>query len=200
MNWLAHLYLSGLDPRFRVGNVLPDLASARQLSGLPEPYQLGIRCHRQIDIFTDAHPRVKRCVARFPKPFRRYGGILTDVYFDYFLARDWGRYSAVPLRGFIDEFYRDLDICLPEIPAEGARAFHRMREQDWLGSYRELSGIVDILKRISGRLRRPFDLSGSVTFFAEHESAFQDDFQAFFPELMTHAGRDCARLTPRYAS
>lgn len=188
MNWLAHLYLSDANTQFRVGNLLPDLTSAPQLVELPEPYQQGIRRHRQIDIFTDKHPRWKACVSRFPSPYRRYGGILTDVYFDYFLARDWASFSTVPLHRFIDEFYLGLVICLPEIPAPAAAALDRMRQEDWLGSYQRISGIGDILRRISRRLRRPFDLSGSLPFFAEQESTFGDDFHAFFPELMRHVG------------
>jgi len=186
MNWLAHLYLSEPNPQFRVGNLLPDLTSAAQLASLPEPFQKGIRCHRQIDRFTDAHPRFKSCVSRFQKPYRRYGGILTDVYFDHFLARDWSKYSPVPLSHFIDEVYHDIELCLPEVPAEAGQHLNRMRHANWLGSYHTVPGIQQILHRVSGRLRRPFDLSASLPMFEAYESAFADDFHAFFPELMEH--------------
>jgi acyl carrier protein phosphodiesterase len=186
MNWLAHLYLSEPSPQFRVGNLLPDLASSSQLLGLPENYQEGIQRHRQIDRFTDAHPRWKACVSRFPSPYRRFGGVLTDVYFDHLLAREWPKYSMVPLRCFIDEFYRDLEICLPQIPARACVVLHHMRQEDWLGSYQRTSGIMDILKRISCRLRKPFDLSASLPIFEKHELEFRDDFHAFFPDLMGH--------------
>jgi acyl carrier protein phosphodiesterase len=195
MNWLAHLYLSESTPQFRVGNLLPDLAPASQLRALPDVYQDGIRRHRQIDIFTDTHPRWKSCVSRFPSPYRRYGGILTDVYFDHFLARDWHKYSSVPLRSFIADFYLELEICLPEIPAYAAAALDRMREQDWLGSYDRIGGIRGILQRISHRLRRPFDLAASLPIFEEHQSAFHDDFHAFFPELMRHVDMGQPRET-----
>jgi acyl carrier protein phosphodiesterase len=186
MNWLAHLYLSEPTPQFRVGNLLPDLAPASQLRSLSVQYQLGIRRHRQIDTFTDAHPRWKSCRWRFPPPYRRFGAILTDVYFDHLLARDWSKYSAIPLRRFIDEFYSQLHICVPEVPAHAAAVLNRMREQDWLGSYAQIAGIRDTLKRMSYRLRRPFDLSSSLAFLEENASGFHDDFHAFFPELMSH--------------
>jgi acyl carrier protein phosphodiesterase len=190
MNWLAHLYLSEPTPQFRVGNLLPDLVPASRLRPLPESYQQGIRCHRQIDAFTDAHQRWKSCVLRFPPPYRRFGGILTDVYFDHLLARDWTMYSDGPLRQFIDDFYCDLENCLPELPPHAAVVLDRMREQDWLGSYPHTAGISGILKRISRRLRRPFDLSSSLTIFEENEPGFNDDFHAFFPELMRHVQRE----------
>jgi acyl carrier protein phosphodiesterase len=187
MNWLAHLYLSEPDAEFRVGNLLPDLTSAARLGHLAEPYQKGIRCHRQIDVFTDSHPRVQSCMRRFPPPYRRFGGILTDVYFDYFLARDWAEYSSVPLPDFISEIYRDIEACSSVIPAEANPPLQRMREEDWLGRYHHIAGVTDILGRIGRRMRRPFDLAGSLPIFQQHESAFLEDFQAFFPELKAHS-------------
>ena len=186
MNWLAHLYLSEPTPEFRIGNLLPDLASAAQLAGLSESFQRGIRCHRAIDRFADAHPLFKACVSRFPKPYRRYAGILTDVYFDHVLARDWSRYSGVPLPRFIAEVYRDVESCLPAVPSDAGLHLQYMRQADWLGSYDTVPGITGILRRISRRLRRPFDLDGSLPIFEMHEPAFTADFHAFFPELMAH--------------
>jgi acyl carrier protein phosphodiesterase len=186
MNWLAHLYLSEPTPQFRVGNLLPDLASGSRLASLPEPYQQGIRRHRQIDAFTDRHPRVKSCVSRFSKPYRRYGGILTDVYFDHFLARDWAKYSKISLAEFISDAYGDIEVCLPDVPAEVAHVLWRMRSENWLASYDHIAGITETLRRISFRFRRPFDLSRSLPVFQEHEADFADDFHAFFLELTMH--------------
>jgi len=186
MNWLAHLYLSKPDAEFRVGNLLPDLTSAAQLAFLPEPYQKGIRCHRQIDLFTDSHPLVRSCVRRFAPPYRRFGSILTDVYFDHFLARHWPEYSRVPLPDFIREIYRDIETCSSVIPTEANQRLQRMREEDWLGRYHHIAGVAEILGRIGRRFRRPLDLTDSLPIFQEHETAFLDDFQSFFPELMAH--------------
>ena len=186
MNWLAHLYLSEPNPQFRVGNLLPDLASAARLAHLPDDFQKGIRRHRQIDRYTDAHPRVHACVSRFPPPYRRFGGILTDVYFDHILARDWSQYSATSLPAFIREAYRDIEVCAPELPPEASLPLLRMRDQDWLGTYHTIPGINSVLRGISHRLRRPFDLASSLPIFQQHQSAFSADFHAFFPALMEH--------------
>lgn len=188
MNWLAHLYLSEPDAQFKVGNLLPDLMSGSELSGLPESFQQGIRCHRKIDTFTDTHPRVLSCIRRFPPPYRRYGGVLTDIYFDHFLAREWEKYSAVPLSSFLSDFYRDIETCLPDVPKEAGNRLRRMREEQWLGCYDTLTGITEILSGVSRRFSRPFDLTGSRSFFQENEYAFADDFYAFFPELVEYVG------------
>jgi hypothetical protein len=89
MNWLAHLFLSDPEPACRIGNLLPDFLSANVLAGLPAAFQRGIAQHRRIDAYTDAHPVFRRSVQRFAPPFRRYGGVLVDIFYDHFLARDW---------------------------------------------------------------------------------------------------------------
>src|SRR5436190_1321401 len=105
VNWLAHLILSEPSPAFRIGNLLPDILPWSELRAMPAKYQGGIECHRVIDCFADSHPifqggiechRVidcfadshpifRRSMARIDAPFRRYAGILIDIFYDHFL-------------------------------------------------------------------------------------------------------------------
>ena len=39
MNWLAHVVLSEPTPRFRVGNILPDILGLRELAPLGEDFE-----------------------------------------------------------------------------------------------------------------------------------------------------------------
>lgn len=185
MNWLAHLYLSEPEAEFRVGNLLPDWLPPWELTTLGEGFQRGITRHRRIDAFTDAHPIVKRSVRRFEKPFRRYGTVLTDVFYDHFLARGWGGHcaEAAPLHEFVHGFYESVETIRPSIPAQAWEVLEHMRAADWLGSYAEVEGIAITLRRMSGRLRRPFDLAASVAVLEEQYDGFREDFEAFFPEL-----------------
>src|SRR4051794_25034383 len=108
MNWLAHLVLSEPSSAFRIGNLLPDILPWSEWRALPAKYQGGIECHRVIDSFTDSHPVFRRSVGRVGAPFRRYAGILIDVFYDHFLASLWSRYAMVPLDQFAAEFYNSL--------------------------------------------------------------------------------------------
>lgn len=108
MNWLAHAYLSKRNIEFRVGNILPDLVSITELKKFSPSYQEGIRCHKAIDAFTDSHPIVKNSISRMPENYRRFGGILTDVFYDHFLAKNWANYSALSLSEFSNNLYADL--------------------------------------------------------------------------------------------
>jgi acyl carrier protein phosphodiesterase len=190
MNWLAHLFLSEPDPAFRIGNLLPDFVPLHTLTGLPPDFQRGIQCHLRIDRFTDEHPVVRRSIQRFGPPYRRYAGILVDLFYDHFLARDWASLSPTSLPEFVTEFYQSFDRLRDEIPPLGYSRLAQMRTDNWLCSYGDLDGIAQALHRISGRLRRPFDLAGSVFILEKEYDLFRADFAAFFPELRAHVAVD----------
>ena len=186
MNWLAHLYLSEPNPEFRLGNLLPDIARGQSLASLPEAFQQGITQHRRIDAFTDSHPLVRRSIQRFTPPFRRFGGILCDVFYDHFLARDWDSYSSEPLSAFAQSVYASFDVYRPLIAPDAYSLLDNMRAGDWLCSYRDLAGISRALERIGSRLRRPVDLSQSVLTLQREYDSFDSDFRTFFPELSSY--------------
>ena len=56
----------------------------------------GIDLHRAIDVFTDSHDEVLAARELLPAPFRRYAGILLDMWFDHCLARDFDAGLPVP--------------------------------------------------------------------------------------------------------
>lgn len=170
---------------FRVGNLLPDWVGPAELVGLPEGFQRGVARHRRIDAFTDAHPVVRRSVRRFEKPFRRYGAVLTDVFYDHFLAAGWCGHcaEALPLEEFVSEFYESVETVRGSVPEQAWEVLEHMRRADWLGSYATVTGIEETLRRMSRRLRRPFDLAAAVKVLEAEYEGFREDFEAFFPEV-----------------
>ena len=95
MNYLAHLYLAGNDAEALIGSLMGDFIKGRVDPDLPPVLRQAILQHRRIDSFTDAHPIVRRSKQRVTNEFRRYAGILIDVFYDHFLAREWSQYSDV---------------------------------------------------------------------------------------------------------
>lgn len=186
MNWLAHFYLSEPTPAFRVGNILPDLLSLQELGALPSAYQRGIACHWRIDAFTDSHPIVRRSIARVSPRFRRFAGVLTDVFYDHYLARDWHQYADVTLESFAAQVYRDFEACRFEVPMPAFARLERMQVENWLLSYREPDGVAVALARIEARLKRPFPLSHAISELQAHDEAWRADFAEFFPQLRAH--------------
>lgn len=186
MNWLAHLYLSEPNPAVRIGNLLPDMVSVSALTGLSAEMLRGVKQHRRIDAFTDTHPVVRRSISRVNPDFRRFGGILVDVFYDHFLARDWQSFSPLPLPAFAAEIYDSFHRYRLEIPPEAMVHLEHMREMNWLCAYREIDGILAALDRLGLRLRRPIPLGNAISVLRDNYDDFYADFSAFFPEIISH--------------
>jgi len=187
MNWLAHLHLSEPTQEFRLGSLLPDLAPKPELALMPALFQPGINHHRKVDLFTDTHPVFRRSIARIEPPYRRFGGVLVDIFYDHYLASHWSTYSASPLADFIAEAYQGFEKQWHLVSETTRHRLQQMQAEDWLSSYQNVAGIAKTLERISHRLSRPTVLDSAVIVLEKHYDAFYEDFDAFYPELQIHA-------------
>ena len=191
MNWLAHLLLAEADPELRLGNLLGDLVKGEARKTLNPKLQRGLECHQAIDIFTDKHSIVKHSKQIIDPQYRRFAGILVDVFYDYILANNWQDYCDVSLAEFTTSIYNSWSEYLTEIPPYSQAVIHRMMLENWLYSYRDISGIENTLARISYRLNRKskkkrYDLTSAIAELTDNYTELERDFQQFFPLLRTH--------------
>ena len=190
MNWLAHVFLSEPNVDFRLGNLLADIVKGEQRKGMPAEFLRGVRCHQAIDAFTDAHPVVRRSRARVGAGQRRFSGVLVDVFYDFFLATQWDRYSEVALDAFTTAFYADIRASAIALPEQARAVADRIVRHDLLGSYRRVEGVERALRRISAylssRWQREFALEQGVADLLAHQDGFAADFIEFFPALRAH--------------
>lgn len=200
MNWLAHLYLSGDDPGVRIGNLVADLVKGPARRALGPPLCHGIAHHQRIDAFTDFHALFHRSKRRVPAGYERFAGILVDIFYDHLLAHFWAAHSPVPLDTFTAQVYGTFSTFYPELPAETCVLLARMARQDWLGSYRTVEGITDVLRRLSlriaGRIGWNPHLEAAAAALAADREGFTEDFDAFFPELRRAAAGWLDASTP----
>jgi len=187
MNFLAHLYFAEDTPESRVGNLMADFVRGpvdRQ------PYNgavmQGMRSHVAVDRFTDGHDVVSESKALISRRRRRFAGIIVDVCYDHFLARNWPNFSDVPLTEFIDRTYGSLRDYGGEMPPVMTRVIRHMMEHDWLRGYHETSGVGRALNGLSMRLRRPNTLAGSVEELEANYGEMEGHFLRFFPDLVRH--------------
>ena len=188
MNHLAHTLLAGDDEWLQLGGMLGDF-----VHGQPDPALLpsqviaGIRLHRAIDIYTDAHPMVLAAKASMLPPYRRYAGILLDMWFDHCLARDFSRWSAQPLGVYSDALRALLwrhDVLLP--PA--LRRFRDYMETHELpAGYADPAMLGHALAGIGHRLSRANPLDSALPELVAREAILQACFEAFFPQLQAFA-------------
>jgi len=188
MNWLAHLRLAPDDPELRLGALLGDFARGAEVAALPPRVQAGIAHHRAIDRFTDAHAVFVQSRARIAAPWRRFAGVLVDVFYDHFLARDWDVHGdGSALRAFTATHYELLQQHRALLPAALLPIADRMQQQDWLASYAEVPQIDVVLGRMARRLRRETTLGSGGEQLRAHYDELGRDFVAFFADVRTFA-------------
>jgi acyl carrier protein phosphodiesterase len=188
MNYLAHLRLAPPGDDALIGSLMGDFVKGPLPGGYPPCIAHAMVLHRRIDAFTDAHPRVRLSRERVSGPRRRFAGIMVDLFYDHFLARHWHQYSDERLDAFTRRVYALLAQREPTLPPRLREVAARMRETDWLGSYREIGAIHLALDRISLRLRRENRLRGAAEELQAKYDEFEADFRSFFPDL-THFAR-----------
>ncbi len=190
MNWLAHLFLAAPDVESRLGNLLGDLVKGKARKSLLPGLKRGLECHQAIDIFTDSHPIVKHSKQCINCEYRRFSGILIDVFYDHILAKNWGHYSLISLEQFTHEVYLSFDNYLELIPPYAGAVIKAARAENWLLSYRDLIGVELTLKRISRRFSRRrnkhYDLSPAIEQLSSNYQELEQDFTVFFPQLMVY--------------
>ena len=187
MNHLAHALLSGANDQVRLGGMLGDFTRGAIDPALPAGVRQGIALHRTIDSFTDHHAELIALRARFVPPFRRYAGILIDIWFDHLLARDFARWSTIPLLGFSDTLVALLDDNDATLP-ESLRHFTRyLKLHDLPAAYAHREVIGEVLAGVSTRLRRENPLAQGLTEISRLEAPLERSFSVFFPQLVEYA-------------
>jgi acyl carrier protein phosphodiesterase len=187
MNFLAHAYLSFGQEEILVGNFIADFVRGKELGNYPKKVQLGIQLHRAIDTYTDSHPLVKQVQSLLIPRFGHYSRVISDVFFDYFLAKNWKNYSDTPLEQFSLDSYRTLSSSPYELPEAFRRMFHWMQAQNWLYAYREAAGIQAALDGLTRRARFDSKMNESTQVLWEKEEEIEAIFFAFFEDLETFA-------------
>jgi acyl carrier protein phosphodiesterase len=182
VNFLAHLYLAGPEDDALVGNFLGDFVKG-PLVEAPARYRAGIGMHRAVDSYTDDHEVTRRSRERIRPERRRFAGIIVDMCYDHFLARDWPLYSTERLPAFSLRVYELLEARRDHMPDRVRTALPHMRRDDWLYSYREVEGIGRALDGLSRRRTRLAALSGGSEELVANYAGLEADFQAFFPDL-----------------
>jgi len=179
MNYLAHAWLAGDLPSDRLGGLMGDFVKGPLPAGLPPAVAAGVRLHRQIDVFADAHPAFQRSRARVSPLRRRFGGVMVDMFYDHFLARHWAHFHRAPLEDFTAGMYALMGAHALLLPPRLATVLPRMRETDWLASYRSPEAIAIALDRMALRLRRANPLAGAGEELGAAYALFEADFFDF---------------------
>lgn len=143
----------------------------------------GIQLHRAVDTFTDQHPFTLGLKQELGS-YRRYGGIVLDVFFDHQLANQFQQIASMPLSQFSQMSYEALSALPDNAPARYIRVVNAMQNHDWLSGYQDLNNIERALNGIDSRLKKPVQLSQTLDWYEPRQNRIKIGFIPFYEELI----------------
>ncbi len=183
MNHLAHIYLARSSDEWMVGGFIADAIKGKKYFQYPEGIAAGILLHRFIDEFTDTHAIVRKSKSLLREQFGLLSGLIVDVYYDHFLAKNWKEYSEVPLEKFTVNCYSVFEEHSTIMPVQYQKMLPYMKKDNWLLNYANLSGIRQAFEGMSKRIKIPNKLYEAPEALLENYNEFEEEFREFFPKL-----------------
>jgi acyl carrier protein phosphodiesterase len=193
MNYLAHFYLSHDNENLILGNLIADSMNGRldspQYSGFNSEIILGIKLHREIDWYTDNHPVVRQSIHRLQPKYHKYSGVIIDMYYDHLLARNWNKYSDIPLELYSARVYQIFEENKNTIPLKMNRLVHSMTSRDWLGNYRFEENLNWAFAGLSKRAKFESKMENALEDLMENYLEYLNEFSDFFPQIIDHCNQ-----------
>jgi acyl carrier protein phosphodiesterase len=183
MNFLAHLYLSSHDENLLIGNFIADEVKGKQFNNYPIEISRGILMHRFIDYYTDTHPNVLASTKILRPYLSKFSPVALDVFFDYFLAKNWQTHHPNLLVNFTASTYKILQKNEALMPEKSRYILKYMSQQNWLLNYAEIDGIKKSLTGMASRSKYGSILQGGEKFLIQFEDELNQHFNLFFEAL-----------------
>jgi acyl carrier protein phosphodiesterase len=188
MNFLAHLSLSGSNPKIMVGNFIGDFVKGRALlKTFESEIATGIEFHRGIDFYTDSHSIVQKSKNRLRPKYNHYAGVIVDMFYDHLLAVHWKTYYPIPLADFADNAYRVIQQHEVILPEKAKRIVPYIVKGNWLVGYASIEGIHRALSGMSRRSHHESKMEEASEDLRLGYADFEHEFKDFFPDLQRWA-------------
>jgi len=183
MNFLAHIFLSFPHELLTVGNCFGDFVKGKNLALLPEKIQKGISLHRFIDQQTDQNIFFRQTVARLRQRQGAYAGVLADLFYDYFLSKNWHLFSEMPVDVFAKKVYEIFEKNHANLPLDWQKIAISMSNYNWLVHYGSRFGIEKSLEGIAKRATFENKIGAAWQDLETNYEELNADFLQFFPTI-----------------
>ncbi len=193
MNYLAHLLLAEKTPESQIGNLLGDFVKGRidQKDSLySQGIIKGIETHFKVDKFTDTHEIFKRSKKRIYQSQGRFSGVLIDIFYDHFLAKNWSSFSEENLETFAKNIYNILQKNHYLLPEKLQLILPRIILENWLVSYQQTEGIKRTCQRLAKRIKRSNYCAIAHEDLQHNYHELESDFLLFFPQLVKYVNQN----------
>ncbi|MDH3652219.1 MAG: ACP phosphodiesterase [Saprospiraceae bacterium] len=187
MNYLAHCYLSFSDEALLVGNYLGDFVKNRHVDNYPKAIKEGIFLHRKIDRWTDSHSGFRKGTALLHSSMGKYAPVVLDIYFDYLLTKNWGKFSKQTFQLFCQKSYHTLQAYAFLMPDNISDRLQRMISGRWLEKYQSYEGLDVTYGYLARRAKFPNQIQDATSHLQKLEPELEMVFLDFFPQLVAFA-------------
>ena len=184
MNFLAHIYLSGENDFVKIGNFMADSIRGSQYLDYPNAIQKGILLHRHIDSFTDSHPIYRKSKHRLHEKYGHYSGVIMDIAYDHFLAKNWSKYSNEKLEDYAADFYKLMQDNYEILTERTKGMLPYMIGRNWLVSYATIAGLEMILFQMDYKTKHRAHMQEAIVEIQYFYTEFESEFFHFFEELV----------------
>lgn len=178
-----------------IGNFIADHIRGNNYERFSKEIQQGIFLHREIDTFTDAHQIVRKSKRRLHKRYRHYDGVIIDIFYDYFLAKNWDSYSAIPLDIYTKSMYKLFDEKSSELPIKSQNFIKYMIKYNILFNYKNKVGIEKVLNGMNARTKGKSQMNLAIEDLDLLEKELEEDFTLFFVDLIKFTNQKFKELT-----
>jgi acyl carrier protein phosphodiesterase len=185
MNYLAHAYLSFDFDEILIGNFIADTVKGKHIH-YSDGIRKGIRLHHLIDDFTDLNVHFKNSVSRIDSSFGAYATIITDMFYDHFLAANWEIYSDISLQEFAYRVYAKLLSEYVNLPPRMKRMLPHMFISNWLVYYSDSNSFGRFFTGLSRRTRYAPNLAEAAGQIHLHYNDLNSDFKLFMSEMIPY--------------
>lgn len=196
MNYLAHMFLAGDDADSVIGNFIADHVKGEEINKYTKGIIAGIRMHRAVDEFTDNHPIVKLSIARLRPKFRKYSGVIVDMFYDHFLSADWNQYCKIDLDTFTAVRFEILLSHTEIMPHRAQYLLPFMIKNNWLKMYGTIEGLDRALTGMSKRTSFASQLEIASVELEKHYGRFKAEFEEFWPQLNDFTQKEFPEIHP----
>lgn len=194
MNFLAHIYLSGNNDLLKIGNFMADSIRGNHYLDYPDELRKGILLHRYIDTFTDAHPIYRKSKHRLHEKYGHYSGVIMDIVYDHYLAKNWATYSDVSLEEYAATFYKLLQDNYDILTEKTQKMIPYMIARNWLVAYATLEGLETILFQMDYRTKHRANMQEAIVEIQLFNKEFEEEFRLFFEELRKYCEEKLTEL------
>lgn len=165
---------------------MADGIRGKQFENFSKEIQKGILLHRAIDTFTDAHPIFRESTKRLHERYHHYAGVIVDIFYDHFLAKNWENYSNENLEEYVSRFYQSMHTHYDLLSEKAQNILPYMEKQNWLSSYQSIEGIHQILTQMDRRTNNSSNMRFASEELQMYYSDFEQEFSLFFEEIKIH--------------